>query len=84
MLRARIVPLDFWTKRTNKTEVLDMKRDIIEQNKHLLSNMETWECHQMKIIKGKWFILMLFLTFVTLSLAGKWLYGFLWLGADLT
>jgi hypothetical protein len=32
---------------------------------------ETWECHQMKIIKGKWLMLMLFLTFVTPLLGWK-------------
>jgi hypothetical protein len=57
----RITGQNMWTKR----------RDIIDQNEHLLSNMETWECHQMKIIKGKWFILMPFLTFVTPLLVWK-------------
>jgi hypothetical protein len=43
---------------------------IIERNKHLLFNMETWECHQM--IRGKWLILKsLFLTFVTPLLGWK-------------
>ena len=36
-----------------KRRFLVIKRDIIKQNKHLLSKMETWECHQMKIMKGE-------------------------------
>ena len=46
--RLRITGHNVRTKR-----FLLIKRDIIEQNKHFLSNMESWECHQMKIIKGK-------------------------------
>ena len=54
-----------------KGRSLDIKMNFIEQNKHFLSHMETWECHQMKIIKGKWSIFMLFLTFVTPLLGWK-------------
>jgi hypothetical protein len=57
--------VDYWTKRANKTEVLGLKRDLIEQNKHLLGNWEFCECNPMKIIEGKLFILLLFLTYVT-------------------
>ena len=58
-------PVDYWTKRTSKTEFLGIKRDFIEQNKHLLCNRDSCDCNQMKIIKGKWFNLLLFQTFVT-------------------
>ena len=53
-----------WTKR----RFLDMKRDFIKQNKHLLSKWMSSECNHMKIIKGKWLIWSLFLTCVTLLL----------------
>jgi hypothetical protein len=45
-----------WTKR----RFLDIKRDFIEQNKHLLSKWESCECNHMKIIKGKWLMLLIF------------------------
>ena len=38
--------------------------DFIEQYKHLLWDWDSWECILMKIIKGKWIFIMLFLTFV--------------------
>ena len=46
-------PVDYWTKRANKTEFLDIKRDFIEQNENLLCNMESCEFNHMKVIKGK-------------------------------
>ena len=39
--------------------------DFIEQNKHLLWNWDSWECISIKIIKGNWIFIMLFLTFLT-------------------
>ena len=38
--------------------------NFIEQFKHLLWNWDSWECILMKIIKGKWIFIMLFLTSV--------------------
>ena len=38
--------------------------NFIEQNIHVLCNMKSYECHLMKIIKGKWIFIMLFLTSV--------------------
>ena len=35
--------------------------DIIEQNKHLLWNCDSWECILIKIIKGKFIFIMLFM-----------------------
>ena len=60
--------LSLWITEQNaqtKLRVLDIKRDFIEQNKHLLSKWESCECNHMNIMKGKWLILSLFLTCVT-------------------
>jgi hypothetical protein len=46
----------------------------MEQISHLLSNWNSWECLLMKIIKGKWIFMVLFLTLLT----PKWR-TFLWL-----
>ena len=48
--------------------------DFIEQIKHLLWNWDSWECILMKIIKGKWIFIMLFLTLLTPQ-HGGYLYG---------
>ena len=49
----------------------DIMKDFVEQNYHLLCSWEPWDCKQRKIFKGKWFILSLFLTFVTPLLVWK-------------
>ena len=36
--------------------VLDIKKDFIEQNDHLLCNWDPCDCNQMKIFRGKGFI----------------------------
>ena len=43
--------------------------DFIEQIKHLLWNWDSWECILMKIIKGKWIFITLFLTSVDSNMA---------------
>ena len=35
-----------------KLRILDINMNFIEQNIHVLSNMKSYECHLMKIIKG--------------------------------
>ena len=45
--------------------------DFIEQNKHLLWNWDSWECIPIKIIKGKWIFIKLFLIFLTPILLWK-------------
>ena len=47
-----------------KLSFLDTKKDIIEQKAHLWCIWDLLECQQKKIIKGKAFIISLFLTFV--------------------
>ena len=69
-----------WTSGTggllNQTHQLnwlfwDIKKDLIEQNYHLLCSWDPWDCKQRKIFKGKWFILSLFQIFVTPLLVWK-------------
>jgi hypothetical protein len=43
---------------------MDIKKDMIEQKDHLYCIWEILECQQKKIIKGKAFIISLFLTFL--------------------
>ena len=47
-------------KRQPNGGILDIKIIFIEQKEHLLCNWESRECKHPKIIKGKWFILLLF------------------------
>ena len=49
----------------------DIKQDFIEQNDHSLCNWDVWDCKKMKILRGKGFILTLFLTFVMHLLGWK-------------
>ena len=49
----------------------DKKKDFIQQKDHFLCNRDPCDCNQMKIFKGKGFILSLFLTFAMPLLGWK-------------
>ena len=58
--------LCIWISELNaqtKLRYLDINMDFIEQNKHLLWNLDSWECIPVKI-KGNWIFITIFLTFV--------------------
>ena len=66
---------DVWGKtllnitRQCKLRFMDRNLNFIEQNIHVLCNMKSYECHLMKIIKGKWIFIMLIMTSVDFNMA---------------
>ena len=58
-----------WHKRFTKCFVLGYKNGFDQTKDHSLCNNEHWNCKQMKIVKGKLFILM---QFVILLFCASW------------
>ena len=76
----RLMKMDYCAEHTNNKWLFGhIWWDFMEQISHLLSNWDSWECLLMKIIKGKWIFIVLFLTLLT----PKW-WIFLWLFWDLS
>ena len=58
-----LMKMDYWTEHTNNKWLFGHKLwNFMEQISHLLLTWDSWECLLMKIIKGKWIFMVLFLT----------------------
>ena len=62
----RLMKMDYWAEHANNKWLFGHKWwNFMELISHLLSNWDSWECILMKIIKGKWIFMVLFLTLLT-------------------
>ena len=60
---SRLIKMDYWAEHANNKWLFGHKWwNFMEQISHLLLNWDSWECLLMKIIKGKWIFMVLFLT----------------------
>ena len=68
----RLIKMDYWAEHANNKWLFGHKWqtlwNFMEQISHLLSTWDSWECLLIKIIKGKWIFMVLFLT----KLTTKW------------